>query len=51
MDSLHYKLVPLIYIAGPQDLSEAIDYAIQAYTEHEIYDRKTKKVGLAEQVE
>jgi len=46
VDGLHYKLAPLIYMAEPQDLPEAIDYATRVYTGHEIYNRKTKKVRL-----
>ena len=51
VNGLNHKLALLIYMAGPQDLSEAINYATQAYIRYKVYDRKTKKVGLAEQVE
>ena len=48
VNGLHHKLVPLIYMAEPQDLLKVIDYVTQAYIRYKIYNRKTKKVGLAE---
>ena len=51
MDGLNYRIAPLIYMAGPNDLSEAIDYATRAYTRQEVYNKKNKKIGMAEQIE
>ena len=31
VDGLSHKVVPLIYMAGPHDLLEAINYTIRAY--------------------
>ena len=36
---------------GPNDLPEAIDYATQAHTGQEVYDKKNKEVRMAEQIE
>src|ERR1043165_7795546 len=51
VDSLNHRIAPLIYMDGPNDLLEAIDYATRAYTGQEVYDKKNKEVGMAEQIE
>src|ERR1043165_193210 len=51
VDGLNHRIAPLIYMAGPNDLPEAIDYATRAYTGQEVYDKKNKEVGMAEQIE
>ena len=51
VDGLNHQIVPLIYMAGLNDLPEAIDYATRAYTEQEVYDKKNKEVGMAKQIE
>src|ERR1043165_3768666 len=51
VDGLNHRIALLIYMAGPNNLPEAIDYATRAYTGQEGYDKKNKKVGMAEQIE
>src|ERR1044072_2509383 len=51
MDGLNHRIAPLIYMARPNVLPEAIDYATRAYTGQEVYDKKNKEVGMAEQIE
>src|ERR1043165_9694869 len=51
MDGLNYQIALIIYMAGPNDLPKAIDYATRAYTGQEVYNKKNKEVGMAEQIE
>src|ERR1044071_247853 len=51
VDGLNHRIAPLIYMAGPNDLPEAIDYATRAYTRQKVYDKKNKEVGMAKQIE
>src|ERR1043166_9218746 len=51
VDGLNHRIAPLIYMAGPNDLPEAIDYVTRAYTKQKVYDKKNKEVGMAEQIE
>src|ERR1044072_1799025 len=51
VDGLNHRIAPLIYMAGPNDLPEAIDYAKRAYTGQEMYEKKNKEIGMAEQIE
>ena len=51
VNGLNHKLAPLIYIAGSHDLLETIDYATRAYIGYKVYDKKSKEIGLAKQIE
>src|ERR1043165_6492696 len=51
VDGLNHRIAPLIYMAGPNDLPEVIDYATRVYTGQEVYNKKNKEAGMAEQME
>src|ERR1043165_4012256 len=51
VDGLNHQIAPLIYMAEPNDLPEAIDYATRAYTRQKEYDKKNKEARMAEQIE
>src|ERR1043165_8076106 len=51
MDGLNYQIALIIYMAGPNDLPKAIDYATRAFTGHEVYNKKNKEIGMTEQIE
>ena len=51
VNGLNHQIAPLIYMAGPNDLLEAIDFATWAYTGQEIYNKKNKEIRMTEQIE
>ena len=48
---LYFRLILLIYIIRLTDLEKVIDYTIWAYTKYKVYNKKSKEIELAEQVE
>ena len=51
IEGLSPKIAPMVYMSNAGDLEEAVEYATRAYTGHEMNDRRSKEVSLAEQVE